>query len=160
MSALLVVLVLAVMALGLVGTVLPVFPGLPLIWLAGLAGFLPAGFDGLAWSTMAVMTLLMVGGVVAKYVLPSRAGGQSASRGSLVWAAVGAAVGFVVVPVIGFAIGGVAGLYLAETRRTGSGEVAREHTLLALRRFGLGVLVEVAAGISMILVWLMAVVLG
>lgn len=159
-SPLLVLLVLIVMGVGLVGTVLPVLPGLPLIWLAGLASFLTTGFERVAWLTMLMMTLLMVGGVVAKYVLPSRQGGQTASRRSMLWAAVGAGVGFFVVPVVGFVIGGVAGLYLAEVQRTGDGDIARRTTLVAIRRFGLGVLVEIAAGISMILVWLMAAILA
>lgn len=160
MSPLLVLLVLLLMVVGLVGALLPVLPGLPLIWAAALAGFLVAGFDTVAWATMGVLTLLLAGGVVAKIVLPARQVGQTASRRSLTWAAVGAAVGFVVVPVVGFAIGGVAGLYLAELQRTADHDVARLNTLLAVRRFGLGVLVEVAAGLSMIVVWLMAVLLG
>lgn len=159
MSVLLIVLIAVVMAVGLLGTVVPVLPGLSLIWAAALVGFLTAGFDGVAWVTMITLTLLLAGGEAAKYVLPARPGGQTASRRSLLWAAVGAAVGFVVVPVVGFVIGGVAGLYLAESQRTGDSEVARANTLMALKRFGIGVLVEVAAGISMIVVWVMAVAL-
>jgi uncharacterized protein YqgC (DUF456 family) len=155
-----VVLVLVAMVLGLIGTVVPLLPGLPLIWGAALAGFVTAGWDRAATITMVTLTLLLVSGVTAKYVLPARRAGQTASRRSLGWAAAGAVVGFFVVPVVGFAIGGVTGLYLAEQQRTGSSDAARANTIVALRRFGIGVLLEVAAGISMILVWLMAVTLG
>lgn len=155
-----IILALVAMALGLAGTLLPALPGLPLIWGAALAGFLTVGFDALAWTTMAVITLLMAGGIAAKYVLPSRSGGQTASRRSLLWGAVGGAVGFLVVPVIGFAIGGVTGIYLAELQRTGDGDAARGNTVVALKRFGLGVLIEIAAGLSMILVFLMGAFLG
>jgi uncharacterized protein YqgC (DUF456 family) len=155
-----VALVLVAMLLGLLGTVLPAVPGLPLIWGAALASYLMVGFDALAWLTMVVLTAQLVAGIVAKYVLPARQGGQTASRRSLAWGAVGAVVGFVVVPVVGFAIGGVGGLYLAEARRTGSSEDARRTTIVALKRFGLGVLIEIAAGLAMILVWLMSVVLA
>ena len=67
---------------------------------------------------------------------------------------------FVVIPVVGFAAGGVVGLYLAQLQRTGHADAARSSTVVALKRFGLGVLVEVAAGISMILVFLMSRLLG
>lgn len=160
MPAGVVLLVLVAMALGLIGTVVPVLPGLPLIWGAALAGFLTAGWDRTGTITMTVLTLLLVSGVAAKYVLPARRAGQTASGRSLLWAAAGAVVGFFVIPVVGFAVGGVAGLYLAEHRRTGDPEAARANTVMAIRRFGIGVLLEVAAGISMILVWLMAVTLG
>lgn len=154
-----VLLVLLAMMLGLLGTLMPVLPGLTLIWGAALASFLTVGFGGLAWATMATLTLLLVAGAAAKYVLPGRQGGQPVPARSLWWAATGAVMGFVVVPVVGFVLGGVAGLYLAETRRTGSSEAAGRITMVALKRFGIGVLVEVAAGVSMIVVWLMAVVL-
>lgn len=159
MDAPVIVLVLIAMVLGLIGTILPLLPGLPLIWGAALASFLTVGWSRTATLTMATVTVLMLGGIAAKYVLPARRGGQTASRRSLAWAAGGAVVGFFVIPVVGFAIGGVAALYLAEQRRTGDAEAARANTVVALRRFGLGILVEVAAGISMILVWLMAAVL-
>lgn len=160
MPAPVVVLVLVAMALGLIGTILPLLPGLPLIWGAALASFLTVGWSRLATLTMVIVTLLMIGGIAAKYVLPSRRGPQTASRRSLAWAAAGAVVGFFVIPVVGFAIGGVAALYLAEQRRTGDPDAARANTVVALRRFGIGVLVEVAAGISMILVWVMAAILA
>lgn len=160
MSGLVLVLVLVAMGLGLLGTVMPALPGLPLIWGAALAGFVTVGFDTTAWITMVAMTLLMVGGIAAKYVLPGRAGGQTASRRSLAWAAVGGLVGFFVVPVIGFAIGGVGGLYLAELQRTGDGDAARANTVVALKRFGVGVLVEIAAGLSMVIVFLLSRLVG
>jgi uncharacterized protein YqgC (DUF456 family) len=155
-----VVLVLVAMLLGLLGTVLPAVPGLPLIWGAALASYLTVGFDGVAWLTMVLLSAQLVAGIVAKYVLPARQGGHTAPRRSLLWGAAGAVVGFFAVPVVGFAIGGVGGLYLAELRRTGNGDHARRTTVVALKRFGLGVLVEIAAGLSMILVWLMSVVLA
>lgn len=154
-----VVLTLVAMVLGLVGTVLPLLPGLPLIWGAALASFLTVGWSRTATLTMAAVTLLLVGGIAAKYWLPARRAGQTASRRSLAWAAGGAIVGFFVVPVVGFAIGGVAALYLAEQRRTGDADAARANTVVALKRFGIGVLLEIAAGIAMILVWLMAAIL-
>lgn len=157
MPAPVVILVLIAMILGLMGTVLPALPGLPLIWGAALAGYLTVGFDAVAWVTMVVLTAQLVGGIAAKWILPSRQGGHTAPRRSLVWGGLGAVVGFFVIPVVGFVIGGVMGIYLAETQRTGSSEAARRTTAVAIKRFGLGVLIEIAAGISMILVWIMSV---
>ena len=149
-------LVAALMAFGLVGVVIPVVPGLPVILVAGVWWAAADGGGG-RWAVVAVLAVLLVAGTVAKYVLPARAvGGSGAPRTTLLWGGVGAVVGFFVVPVVGLLVGGVAGVYLAELRRLGDGRAAWTSTRAVLVAAGIGMLLELAAGVAMVVVWALA----
>lgn len=144
-----------VIALGLAGTVLPLVPGLPLIWLAGVGSWWLAGWRGAATLTLVLLTALLVVGVAAKYWLPSRAArGAGVARGSLVPAVLVGILAAIVIPVVGFPIGFVGGLYVGERRRHADADRAWASTVASLRAYGLGVLVEVAAGLAMAATWL------
>ncbi len=155
-----VVLVAAVMAVGLAGVIVPVLPGTMLIWAAGLVFGVIDGFHGSAWLFFGLMTLLMAAGTVGKYALPHRAGvSGGAPRASIVQAVALGVVGFFVLPVVGLPVGVAAGFLLAEHRRLGDWSVAWSATKRVLAGFGLGVLVELSAGIAMILLWIVWVAL-
>lgn len=155
MTEFVVVLVLVAMLAGLIGTVLPVLPGLPLIWAAGLLGWFMLGFSGIAWFSMLLLTVLLVAGMVATVVLPSRIGGQAGvPRHTLLLAAVGGVVGFFVIPIVGLPVGALIALSLAERSRLGDWPAARRTTLAVLRGFGIGALIEFGAGLLMAAVWL------
>ena len=140
---------LLVMLVGLVGVVVPVLPGLLLIWGAGVVWAWVGGGPG-HWAVAAVLTLLLVVGTVAKYVLPARsATGAGAPRRTLLVGMLGALVGFFVIPVVG----GVAGVYLAEHARLGNAGVAWRSTRAVLVGVGIGMLVELATGVLMVAVW-------
>lgn len=143
------------MLVGLVGTVLPFLPGLPIIWGAGLVWALNSSGSG-RWVVLAVLTVLLVAGTVAHYALPARSLGGRAPRSTLLFGALGAIVGMFVVPIVGFPLGGIVGVFLAESRRTGSGREAWESTRRVLVAFGIGMLVEVGAGVLMVLTWVVA----
>lgn len=146
-------LVLLVMLVGLVGVVVPVLPGLLLVWAAGI-GWAWAGGGPARWSVAAVLTVLFVVGTAVKYVLPARsATGTGAPRSTLVAGAVGALVGFFVIPVVGVVVGGVGAVYLAERSRLGAHAPAWRSTRAVLVGVGLGLLVELATGVLMIGVW-------
>lgn len=141
----------AVMIAGLLGTVVPVLPGLSLIWIAALGAWLTTAFGTLAWVSMILLTVVFAAGSIAKYVLPARTGRDiGAPRSSLAAAFAGAVVGFFVLPVVGFPIGGLSALWLAETLRLGDRETAWRSTVEVLRSYGIGVAVEVAAGVVMV----------
>ncbi|MCW2621718.1 MAG: hypothetical protein JWL64_1320 [Frankiales bacterium] len=144
------------MLVGLVGVVIPLIPGTALVLAAGLLWTVADG-GGSRWVWFVVMALLFGAGLVLKYVLPGRQLAGGLSRTTAVAGVVGASVGFFVLPVVGLPVGGVAGVYLAEYARLGSVRPAWQGTLLVLRAIGLGVLVELAAGLLMTLVWLGAV---
>lgn len=144
------------MAVGLVGILLPVVPGLLLIWAAGLWWTIVDGGGPARWTVLGVLTGLLVVGTVAKYVLPARsAAARGAPATTLAAGALGAVVGFFVIPVVGVLVGGVAGIYLAELARLHDGGRAWVSTKAALVAIGIGVLIELAAGVLMVGVWLL-----
>jgi uncharacterized protein len=148
-------LVLLVMLVGLVGVVVPVLPGLLLVWGAGVGwAWLDGG--GLLRATVAgVLTVLFVAATAATYLLPARsASAAGAPRSTLLLGALGAAVGFFVIPVVGFAVGGVLAVWLAEIVRLGAPGPAWVSTRAVLVAIGLGIVVQLLAGLAMIAVWL------
>jgi uncharacterized protein YqgC (DUF456 family) len=150
-----------VMALGLLGTVLPALPGLALIWAAGLVYGLVDGFGGAGWAAFVAMTLLLAAGSAAKFVLPHRSGvAQGMPGATLALAAVLGVVGFFVIPVVGLVVGAVLGVVLGEYRRLGGLPPALVATRRILVAYGVGVLVEIAAGMAMIACWAAWAVLG
>ncbi len=144
-----------VMFVGLVGVVVPVLPGLLLIWGAGLAWTILDGGGLVRWGVFVLLSVLLIVGTVAKYVLPARSATTAgAPRLTLVIGAVGALAGFFLIPVVGLLVGGIAGVLLAEWRRLGEVGAAWRSTRAVLLAFGLGVLAEAVAGVLMVLVWL------
>ena len=143
-----------VMALGLAGTVLPFIPGLGLIWLAGFVYGLVTGFDVLAIAVLGVMSTVGIAGALAGVLVPRRHAAASGAGPSSVWlGALFGVIGFFVVPVIGFLIGGVFGVYLGEQLRTGDRRVAWRRTRATLVGFGFAALVQLGAGTVMVLSW-------
>lgn len=144
-----------VMVVGLVGVVVPALPGTLLILGAGVgwAALVEEAGSG-RWAVVGVMAALFVAGTVAKYVLPGRRLSGDLPRSTLLAGAAGAVAGFFVIPVVGLLVGGVLGVYLAETRRLGPGAEARRSTVQVLKAVGVGILAELTAGVLMIATWL------
>ena len=149
-----------VMVVGLVGVVVPVLPGTALVLAAGVAwaALVTDGGPG-PWAVVAVMAVLFLAGLVLKYALPGRRLAGTLPRSTLLLAGLGALVGLVLLPPLGLLIGGVAGTWLAETRRLGHGPEARRSTVRVLRAVGLGVLAELLAAVLMVSTWLVGLVL-
>lgn len=161
MTLTVVIVALIVMLVGLVGIAVPGVPGLPLIWAAAVGSWWVAGMTTTGWVVVAVVTLLLGIAVVARFALPSRgARSGGAARSSLAFGLVGAVVGFFVVPIVGFPLGGVVGILLGERRRLGDWNPAWESTLAALRGYGVSLLVEIGAGVAMVASWATAVAVG
>jgi len=148
----------AVMLAGLVGVVLPVLPGLLVIWAAGLWWTIADGGGAVRWTVLGLLTGLLAIGTATKYVLPARsAAARGAPVGTLAAGAVGAIVGFFVIPVVGLLVGGIVGIYLAEYARLRDPGRAWTSTRAALVAIGVGLLVELTAGVLMFAVWLLGV---
>jgi uncharacterized protein YqgC (DUF456 family) len=146
--------VVVAMVVGLVGTIVPVIPGLLLIAGAALGYGIVEGFGTTGTIAMAVVVALGIAGTVAGFVVPQRtAGTAGATRTSMLLGVVGAIVGFIVLPVVGTPIGGALGIYLGERIRTGAHEQAWRATVATLKGFGVGALVQLAAGLGMVLAW-------
>ena len=148
------VLIAVAMVVGLIGTALPLVPGLPIVWLAALVYGLAEGFDTTGTVAFGTISVLAIAGIVGGIVLPHRhVAAKGAARSSVVAGALGAIVGFFVIPVVGLIIGGVLAIYAMEYRRTGDGAAAWSTTKTLLVGFGLGVLLELSAGILMVIAW-------
>lgn len=149
-----------VMAVGLVGVVVPVIPGLLVVALAGLGWAILADGSG-PWIVFGCMAAVLAVGTVAKYVLPSRTLRQAGAPAStLVLGAVGGILGFFVIPVIGLLVGAVAGIYVGEWRRLSDRRAATRSTLATLKAIGIGLLIELLAGVLAVAIWFVSVISG
>jgi uncharacterized protein len=157
---LVVALAIAAMLVGLVGVVVPVMPGLLVVWGVAVGTTLWVAADVTGWLIVVVLTVLFALGTAATLYLPARQGRRGgAPVGSLVAAALGAVVGFVVIPVAGFLLGAFGGYLLAEHRRLGEWGPAWSSLGTVMRAYGVGVVVELTLGLTMIAVWAAAAVL-
>lgn len=142
------------MAVGAVGTVVPLVPGLALVWAAALVYGVAEGFDGIGAVAFGVITALAVVGTLAGWVVPARVAGRAgAARSSIFLGVVAAVVGFFVIPVVGVAVGGVAGVYAGELHRTRDRTAAWRATRATLTGFGAAALVQLAIALAMAAVW-------
>jgi uncharacterized protein YqgC (DUF456 family) len=133
-------------AVGLAGIIVPVLPGSLLI-LAALLLWAVIIAETTGWVVFAVATTFVVVGQVVKYVLPGRRMRTvGVPNSTLAVGTVGAIVGFFVIPVVGFVVGFVLGVYVAELRRVGRA-AAGGSTWHALKAVGLSVLIELAAAL-------------
>jgi len=143
------------MGAALVGTVFPAFPGVGLAWLVALVFGFMAGWSPLALGFMAAITVVTTAAFVLAIVLPKRATDATGASRSATWAGLlGAIVGFFAIPVIGFVIGGAAGVYLAEYRSRRDPSLAWTATKGTLKGFGIAAMVQIAAVVIIALLWL------
>ena len=146
-------------AVGLVGIVVAALPGLILVWGAVLVWALVEKTT-LAWVVLAVATALLIFGQIGKYTVPGRRLREAGvPRRSLVIGGLLSIVGFFLIPVVGFIIGFIVGVYLSERQRLGAHKQAWPSSRKALSAAGLSILIELAAGLLIAGAWLAAVVL-
>jgi uncharacterized protein YqgC (DUF456 family) len=146
-----------VMLVGLVGVVVPVFPGLIVVIGAGFVWALQRGGPG-AWAVFAIIAAVGIAGIAASSVLPARRASSAGAPGWVIASgAVGLVVGFFVVPVIGALIGFPVGVFVAELVRHRHPGPASRATWVALKGVGIGIAIQLGAGVWMIGVWLAAV---
>ena len=149
------------LAFGLVGLVVPVLPGLALMWGAVGVWALLDGGGPWRWATFGVVTILAAVGMVAAVTLSGRkATGAGAPWWALVMALVGAVLGFILIPLVGVVVGGIAGLWLAELIRLRDPRTAWDTTWEALQGYGIGTVVQMMAGVAIVLVWVAGVVVS
>lgn len=147
------------MAVGLVGIVVPVVPGLLLVAAVAVTWAVLEGGPG-AWVVVAVMLVVLALGTIAKYVLPGRTLKEAGAPWStLGLGAVGAIVGFFVIPVVGLLVGGVLGVWLGELHRLRDGRAAWRSSWATLKAIGIGLLLELAAGLVAVMIWVAGVLL-
>jgi uncharacterized protein YqgC (DUF456 family) len=139
---------------GIAGVIVPVLPGLVLCWAGVLvwAIFSERGWG--KWAVLAAVTVIALAGAVVKYALPGRNLKRSGvPNRSLFIGGVLGLVGFFVVPVVGLVAGFVFGIWLAERVRLSDSRSAWRSTAYALKAAGLSMLIELAAGLSIAVAW-------
>lgn len=142
---------------GLLGIVIPLLPGLILVWAGAFVWAASVHTTG-AWVVLGLVSVMGAVGLVLKYLLPGRRL-QTGGVGTLTMAAgvVLAIVGFFAIPVVGAVLGFVLGVYLAELARLRSPAAAWPATVSALKAVGLGMVVELSAGLLMAGTWVIGV---
>lgn len=147
-------------AVGLVGIVVAALPGLILVWGAVLVWALVEKTP-VAWIVLAIATALLIFGQIGKYSVPGRRLREAGvPKRSMVIGGLFSIVGFFVIPVVGFIIGFVLGVYLSERHRLRSHEQAWPATRKALGAAGLSILIELASGLLIAGTWLVAVLVA
>ncbi len=160
LDALTILFVAIAMAVSLAGTVLPVFPGIILAWGAALVFGLVTGFDAVGIAIMLVITAITAVTYVYMVKLPkNETEARGASKSAVRWGALGALIGFFVIPVIGFIVGGVVGVFGAEYARTGDTEPAWQSTKGVLIGVGKSSLLQMAAVLVIVVLWVIWAVL-
>lgn len=138
---------------GLVGIVVPVLPGLLLIWAAVVVWALERQ-DTIGWTALGAASVIAAVGQVAKYLVPGR---RLREAGVPWWTLAAGTVlgilGFFLVPVVGLPLGFVLGIYLAEAARAGGFARAWPATRSALAAVGWSILIELATGLLITVVF-------
>ena len=148
------------MLVGLAGTVLPVLPG-PLLIVGGVAVWAVPRGDAVGWWVLGIAVLVTVAGQVAKYLLPGRRlKAAGVPTRTLFAGLVLGVVGFFVVPVVGLFLGFVLGVWLAELARLPDAATAWRSAREALTAVGWSILIELAAGLVTVAVWIGGLVVG
>ncbi|WP_189531818.1 DUF456 domain-containing protein [Streptomyces roseolilacinus] len=152
-------LVALVLVLGLFGVLVPGVPGPWLVW-AGVLWWSLQDTTAAAWWLLAGATAVLLFAQAEVGRLPARRlRGLGVTRRMVVYAGVGALLGFVLVPVVGGVLGYVGGIYLAERSRPAGHGAAVASTRAVMRAVGTSVLVELYGCLLIVAGWL-GVVLG
>jgi len=137
--------------------VVPVLPGTIVILVAILVWATETG-GTTAWVVLAVSTVLLATGSVVKFLVPGRQLKVAVPNSTLLAGAVGAIVGFFVIPVIGVLVGFPVGVYLAERQRVGA-TAAWPSTRAGLKAMGVSILIELLVGVLAAATWVAGVAL-
>jgi uncharacterized protein YqgC (DUF456 family) len=142
---------------GIAGIIVPVLPGTLLILGAILAWAVEVQ-TSTGWMVFAVAAMFLVVGGIVKYTVPRARLKEAGVPGStMVFGAVGALVGFFVIPYVGLFVGFIGGIYLAERKRLGP-EQAWPSTKHALKAVGVSILIELTAALLATATWTIGVI--
>jgi uncharacterized protein YqgC (DUF456 family) len=148
------VLILLVLLVGLAGTLLPVLPGILLMWAGVISYGFFVGFDAIGIVVIVLATALTIAAIALGVILPKRAAADSgASWKSQVAAAIGAVIGFFVIPVVGIIVGAIVGIAIAEYWSTQDWELTKQSTIAIAKGFGLSTLAQFAIGFMILVMW-------
>ncbi len=112
-----------------------------------------------AWAVFGVASLVLVAGMVLKYVLAGAHLKRSdVNNRSVIIGLIVGAVGFFVIPVAGLPLGFILGVYVCELIRTGDSATAWKSTVVALKATAITILVELGASLVAVGVWIVGLI--
>lgn len=142
---------------GLVGIIVPVLPGLILI-VAAITAWAFAVQDPVGWAVWGATVVLAAVGWTTQYLIPGR---HMARAGvpprTLAFGAVGAVIGFFVIPVAGLLVGFALGVVLAEVLRLRDLRAAWPSAVSALKAAAMSFGIELTTATVIAAVWAVGV---
>jgi uncharacterized protein YqgC (DUF456 family) len=149
------------MCVGLFGTIVPVVPGLALSLAAMVLYGVVSGFGSYGLVAVAVGAALFAFGTFLGVRIPQKhAAATGLRRSDQALALVLGVIGFFVIPVVGFPVGFVLGVFLAQYRRSRDFEVAKDATVVTLKALLKASAAQFACGCAMFTTWGAWVLLG
>jgi len=147
-------LVFIAMLAGWVGLVIPIYPGLTIIWLTALIYAIIDGFTFPAWLFLVLITILMIAGNLAdNFFISAKARQSGASWLSIAIGYMVGIIGTLVFPLVGGLLGSILGVLAVEFLRKKDWKIAWVTTRAMAFGFGWTILVRIALGAIMILLW-------
>lgn len=142
---------------GIVGIVVPVVPGLVLAVLGVLLWAYETG-GTTAWTVFGLCVAIYVAGVVIQFLVPGkRLRSQGVTTPTLLLAVLLGVVGMFVIPVVGFVIGFVGGIFLVEQGRSRDRAQAWTRTKNAVVAVMTSMGIELGAGLLIAVTWVIGV---
>jgi uncharacterized protein YqgC (DUF456 family) len=142
---------------GIVGIVVPVVPGL----LLAVLGVLLWAYETegtTAWTVFGLCVAIYLAGVVIQFLVPGkRLRSQGVTTSTLLLAVLLGVVGMFVIPVIGFVIGFVGGIFLVEQGRSRDRAQAWARTKNAVIAVMTSMGIELGAGLLIAVTWIVGV---
>ena len=147
-----------IMLIGIVGIVVPVLPGLLITLLGVLLWAFETGTTA-AWIVFAICAVLFVSGVAGQYLIPGkRLKAEGVSTGALVLAALCGIAGMFVIPIVGFFVAFVVGLFLQAYLPRRDTAAAWRRTKAALRAILTSIGIELIAAILIVITWVIGLI--
>lgn len=142
---------------GIVGIVVPVIPGLLVAVLGVLLWAYETG-GSTAWTFFFVCLAIYLAGVLIQFLVPGKRLRQQGVRTStLLLAVLLGIVGMFAIPVVGFLVGFVLGIFLVEQGRSRDRAQAWTRTKHALRAIVMSMGIELCAGVLIAATWVVGV---
>lgn len=149
----------AIIVVGILGIIVPVLPGLFITLLGVLLWSWETGTTA-SWTIFGLCTLWFVLGIAGQYLIPGkRLKADGVSTASLLLAALCGIVGMFVIPIVGFFVGFVLGLYVQAYLPRRDAAAAWQRTKVALRAILTSIGIELIAAILIAFTWVIGVVL-
>lgn len=143
---------------GIVGIVIPVIPGLLLAVLGVLLWAYETG-GATAWTFFGVCLAIYLAGVATQFLVPGkRLREQGVKTTTLLLAVVLGIIGMFIIPIVGFIVGFVLGIFLVEQGRSRDRTQAWTRTKHALKAIALSMGIELCAGVLIAVTWTIGVI--